>query len=65
MATATVCCYCPTCSATVKRSTTEYLAAVEAAQRHARITGHVVNIVDDASWRVAESVSGEPGLPLW
>ena len=56
--------YCPSCSASLG-TPGELDRARDQAVTHCRVTGHVVQLVDAASWSAVESVYGEPGLPLW
>lgn len=56
--------YCAECSTSVGPPVPLPRARV-AAQEHARITGHVVQLADVATWRPLGSVAGEPALPLW
>lgn len=55
--------YCAECSVTLG-APSRYAVALAHAQQHARVTGHVVVLADDR-WQVADTVYGEPSLPLW
>lgn len=57
--------YCPSCSLSVVRSSRSEANAIRACEDHARITGHVVHLVDAGTWSVIDTIAGEPSLPLW
>lgn len=57
--------YCPACSVSLGRRALPLEEVRDQAQLHARVTGHVVQIVTEDTWTVVESVAGEAALPLW